>query len=162
MSGQADFVRRRGALATRGPSGCLLLLGSRGVPERCGANRALLACRLPQVGAGVAGLQAARHLLSAGFSVMVIEQNAELGGTWLRNYHGATSWASYWGLKQVIHLVHEAGHRVAGVHTMRTGFTAPGSLGTPCARRPHRVAGVHTMRAGKPGLGLCLLMLNDR
>eukprot|EP00877_Chromochloris_zofingiensis_P008224 jgi/Chrzof1/3655/Cz13g03280.t1 len=53
------------------------------------------------VGAGVAGLQAARALLRRGFDVLVIEQNTDLGGVWTKNYSGfglqgkPTSFLSY-------------------------------------------------------------------
>ncbi|KAG1673662.1 hypothetical protein FOA52_013327 [Chlamydomonas sp. UWO 241] len=40
------------------------------------------------VGAGVAGLQAARHLLSAGFKVVVLEATEDVGGVWRQNYVG--------------------------------------------------------------------------
>ncbi|KAG1670105.1 hypothetical protein FOA52_013681 [Chlamydomonas sp. UWO 241] len=40
------------------------------------------------VGAGVAGLQAARHLLSAGYKVVVLEATDSVGGVWRQNYVG--------------------------------------------------------------------------
>lgn len=40
------------------------------------------------IGAGVAGLQAARALLKAGYKVVVIEEQEDVGGCWLRNYAG--------------------------------------------------------------------------
>ncbi len=38
-----------------------------------------------QIGAGVAGLQAARHLLRAGFQVMVLETASDVGGEVIRS-----------------------------------------------------------------------------
>ncbi|KAG2431860.1 hypothetical protein HXX76_009353 [Chlamydomonas incerta] len=40
------------------------------------------------IGAGVAGCQAARALLRAGYDVLVLEQGRGVGGVWRRNYHG--------------------------------------------------------------------------
>ncbi|KAG2454395.1 hypothetical protein HYH02_001418 [Chlamydomonas schloesseri] len=40
------------------------------------------------IGAGVAGCQAARALLRAGYDVLVLEQGLGVGGVWRRNYHG--------------------------------------------------------------------------
>ncbi|KAG2486825.1 hypothetical protein HYH03_014508 [Edaphochlamys debaryana] len=40
------------------------------------------------VGAGVAGLQAARAFLRRGTSVVVLEQSEDVGGVWIRNYQG--------------------------------------------------------------------------
>jgi len=40
------------------------------------------------VGAGVAGLQTARHLLKAGFDVLVLESSDDVGGVWRSNYSG--------------------------------------------------------------------------
>ncbi|PNW70719.1 hypothetical protein CHLRE_17g731700v5 [Chlamydomonas reinhardtii] len=40
------------------------------------------------IGAGVAGCQAARALLRAGYDVLVLEQSRGVGGVWRRNYHG--------------------------------------------------------------------------
>jgi cation diffusion facilitator CzcD-associated flavoprotein CzcO len=42
----------------------------------------------PQIGAGVAGLQAARHLIGAGIKVVVLEAASEVGGVWRQNYTG--------------------------------------------------------------------------
>ncbi|GLI62580.1 hypothetical protein VaNZ11_005254 [Volvox africanus] len=39
------------------------------------------------VGAGVAGCQAARALLRAGYDALILEQGRGLGGVWRRNYH---------------------------------------------------------------------------
>lgn len=39
------------------------------------------------IGAGVAGCQAARALLRAGYDILVLEQGRGLGGVWRRNYH---------------------------------------------------------------------------
>lgn len=44
--------------------------------------------RVLVIGAGVAGLQAARALLKAGFKVVVIDEQEDVGGCWLRNYAG--------------------------------------------------------------------------
>ena len=49
----------------------------------CGNVRGVLV-----IGAGVAGLQAAKTLSRAGYKVMVLEQEDDIGGVWLRNYHG--------------------------------------------------------------------------
>ena len=40
------------------------------------------------IGAGVAGLQAARHLIAAGLKVVVLEAAHEEGGVWRSNYSG--------------------------------------------------------------------------
>ncbi|GLI59487.1 hypothetical protein VaNZ11_001372 [Volvox africanus] len=40
------------------------------------------------VGAGVAGLQAARQMLKLGAQVLILEANDEIGGVWIRNYIG--------------------------------------------------------------------------
>ena len=40
------------------------------------------------IGAGVAGLQAARQLLAAGYSVLVLEASEDVGGVWRQNYQG--------------------------------------------------------------------------
>ena len=40
------------------------------------------------IGAGVAGLQAARHLIAAGFKVIVLEASDDVGGVWRKNYAG--------------------------------------------------------------------------
>ena len=40
------------------------------------------------IGAGVAGLLAAKHLRQAGYSVLLLEQADDVGGVWVRNYHG--------------------------------------------------------------------------
>ncbi|KAM7259591.1 hypothetical protein ACFE04_015332 [Oxalis oulophora] len=42
-------------------------------------------CRVAVIGAGAAGLVAARELHRQGHSVIVFEQNAQLGGTWVYN-----------------------------------------------------------------------------
>ncbi|GIL69701.1 hypothetical protein Vretimale_10195 [Volvox reticuliferus] len=39
------------------------------------------------IGAGVAGCQAARALLRAGYDALILEQGRGLGGVWRRNYH---------------------------------------------------------------------------
>ena len=43
--------------------------------------------KLLVIGAGVAGLQAAKHLRQAGYSVLLLEQADDVGGVWVRNYH---------------------------------------------------------------------------
>mmetsp|Transcript_4229 Transcript_4229/g.7522 ORF Transcript_4229/g.7522 Transcript_4229/m.7522 type:complete len:908 (-) Transcript_4229:593-3316(-) len=40
------------------------------------------------IGAGVAGIQAAKALLQEGFKVLVIEREGDVGGVWVRNYVG--------------------------------------------------------------------------
>lgn len=40
------------------------------------------------IGAGVAGLQTARHLIAAGIKVVVLEAASEVGGVWRQNYSG--------------------------------------------------------------------------
>ncbi|GIL77224.1 hypothetical protein Vretifemale_6714 [Volvox reticuliferus] len=44
--------------------------------------------RVLVVGAGVAGLQAARQMLKLGAQVLILEANDEIGGVWIRNYIG--------------------------------------------------------------------------
>lgn len=66
-------------------------VGSPGSPPG-GSSRAWSPCgdirKVLVVGAGPAGLQAAKHLRQAGYAVLLLEAEDDVGGAWLRNYYG--------------------------------------------------------------------------